>query len=90
MVPTNPAPPHCQRRGKVGWDLDRARRVVGPDAVSRTGFTARLDLKDLPPDTRIFYRVSFENLDALAVAVFDRCLKHTTGALLQALAEAGP
>jgi alkaline phosphatase D len=56
----------------VEWDTDEslksAKRVVGPDAVSRTGFTAKLDLKGLPPDTRIFYRVSFENLDDFSVS----------------------
>jgi alkaline phosphatase D len=39
------------------------RRLVGPDAVSRNGFTARLDLTDLPPGRRVFYRVRFENLE---------------------------
>jgi alkaline phosphatase D len=56
----------------VEWDTDEslasAKRVVGPDAVSRTGYTAKLDLKNLPPGRRIFYRVSFENLDDFAVS----------------------
>ena len=51
----------------VDWDttdsFKNPVRAVGPDAVSRTGFTAKTDLKNLPPDTRIFYRVTLENLD---------------------------
>jgi alkaline phosphatase D len=51
----------------VDWDtadsFKSATRVIGPDAVSRTGFTAKMDLRNLPADTRIFYRVTFENLD---------------------------
>jgi alkaline phosphatase D len=45
-----------------------ARRVVGPDAVTRTGFTAKTELTDLPPDQRIFYRVTFENLDDFSLS----------------------
>jgi alkaline phosphatase D len=59
-------------RMHVEWDTSdsfkSATRAVGPDAVSRTGFTAKLDLQRLPPDTRIFYRVSFENLDDFSLS----------------------
>lgn len=37
-------------------------QVVGPVARAETGFTARIDLLDLPPGERIFYRVVFEDL----------------------------
>jgi len=57
----------------VEWDttdsFKSANRVVGPDAVSRTGFTAKVDLRHLPPDTRIFYRVLFENLDDFSLSL---------------------
>ena len=43
-------------------------RVVGPDAVTRNGFTARVDLTGLPSGRRIFYRVRFENLEDFAVS----------------------
>jgi len=39
-----------------------ARRVVGPAALESTGYTARLDLRDLPAGQRIAYRVSFQDL----------------------------
>jgi alkaline phosphatase D len=39
-----------------------AGRVVGPVARASTGFTARLELLDLPAGQRIFYRVFFEDL----------------------------
>lgn len=40
-----------------------ARRVVGPDALSGSDFTARVDLRRLPAGEDVFYRVSFEDLD---------------------------
>jgi alkaline phosphatase D len=56
----------------VEWDTSesfkRPTRVVGPDAVRRTGFTARVDLRNLPADTRVFYRVTFENLDDFSLS----------------------
>ncbi len=59
-------------RMEVDWDTSdsfrNARRVIGPDAVSRNGFTARIDLQNLPADTRIFYRVAFENLDDFSLS----------------------
>jgi alkaline phosphatase D len=36
---------------------------VGPAALEDTGFTARVDLTGLPLGQRIFYRVSFQDLD---------------------------
>lgn len=59
-------------RMAVDWDTSDSfknfSRVIGPDAVSRNGFTARIDLQELPPDTRIFYRVTFENLDDFSLS----------------------
>jgi alkaline phosphatase D len=56
----------------VDWStvesMKDVRRVVGPDAVSRTGFTAKTALTGLPAGERIFYRVSFENLDDFAMS----------------------
>jgi alkaline phosphatase D len=50
----------------VEWDtsdtFQRARRVLGPHALDDTDFTARVDLTQLPPDQRIFLRVSFQSL----------------------------
>src|SRR5439155_16191861 len=39
-----------------------ARRVVGPAALEETGFTARVELTDLPAGQRIAYRVLFQDL----------------------------
>jgi alkaline phosphatase D len=39
-----------------------AGRVIGPVARAETGFTARLELLDLPRGQRIFYRILFEDL----------------------------
>lgn len=38
------------------------RRIIGPAALESSDFTARVDLRDLPPDQQIFYRVSFQDL----------------------------
>jgi alkaline phosphatase D len=38
------------------------RRIVGAHAIEATDFTARIDLPDLPPGQRIFYRVLFRSL----------------------------
>ena len=40
-----------------------ARLIQGPVALEPTDFTARIDLTGLPADQRIFYRVTFEDLD---------------------------
>jgi alkaline phosphatase D len=37
-----------------------SRRVEGPNATTRSDFTARLDLQSLPPDQTIFFRAFFE------------------------------
>jgi alkaline phosphatase D len=39
-----------------------AGRIIGPVARADTGFTARVELFDLPPGQRIFYRIVFEDL----------------------------
>ncbi|MBW4612444.1 MAG: alkaline phosphatase D family protein [Desmonostoc vinosum HA7617-LM4] len=39
------------------------QRVFGPNALENSDFTARLNLKKLPPDQQIFYRVIFQDLD---------------------------
>ncbi|HEY2411329.1 MAG TPA: PhoD-like phosphatase N-terminal domain-containing protein, partial [Pirellulaceae bacterium] len=50
----------------VEWDkTDRFRdptRVLGPAAIEATDFTGKLDLRNLPPGERIFYRVLFQDL----------------------------
>jgi len=43
--------------------MSDARSIRGPVALEPTDFTARIDLTDLPADQRIFYRVTFEDLD---------------------------
>jgi alkaline phosphatase D len=45
-----------------------ARRVVGPAALETSGFTARVELLDLPPDARISYRVLFQDLGDSSVS----------------------
>lgn len=41
----------------------RSTRVRGPHALEVSGYTARVDLTNLPADQDIFVRVSFENLE---------------------------
>jgi len=43
-----------------------ARRVIGPHALEPDDLTARIDLRDLPPDQTVFYRVLFQDLGDLA------------------------
>jgi alkaline phosphatase D len=45
--------------------FDDLRRIAGPAALETTDFTARVDLRDLPPGQRISYRVSFQDLSDL-------------------------
>ena len=58
----------CDRpaRMAVEWSTTESfkdpTRVLGPDALPASDFTARLDLSDLPPNQRIFYRVQFLDL----------------------------
>ncbi|MFN0088293.1 MAG: alkaline phosphatase D family protein [Blastocatellia bacterium] len=40
-----------------------AKRVLGPAALEATDFTARVDLTGLPAGQRIFYRVTFSDLN---------------------------
>jgi alkaline phosphatase D len=39
-----------------------ARRVLGPAALEASDFTARVDLRGLPPGQTIFYRAAFQDL----------------------------
>ncbi|MBD2297006.1 alkaline phosphatase D family protein [Anabaena sphaerica FACHB-251] len=39
------------------------QRVLGPQALESSDFTARLNLRNLPPNQQIFYRVLFQDLD---------------------------
>jgi alkaline phosphatase D len=52
----------------VDWattpSFNSAVRVPGPYALEVTGYTARVDLVELPADQDIFVRVRFQNLDA--------------------------
>jgi alkaline phosphatase D len=43
------------------------QRVIGPAALETTDFTARIDLSNLPASERIFYRVSFQDLNHIKV-----------------------
>jgi alkaline phosphatase D len=43
--------------------LRRGWRVFGPRALEDSDFTARVNLRNLPPDQQIFYRVTFQDLD---------------------------
>lgn len=53
-------------RMHVEWATNEAfrdsRTVRGPAALETSGYTAQVDLRDLPADERIFYRVRFESL----------------------------
>ncbi|WP_199320340.1 alkaline phosphatase [Leptolyngbya sp. FACHB-261] len=42
--------------------MRNARRIVGPEALDSSDFTARVDLTGLPAGQQIFYRVSFQDL----------------------------
>ncbi len=50
----------------VEWSLDRqfqqATRLLGPDALEVTDFTARQDITGLPENREVFVRVSFQSL----------------------------
>lgn len=58
----------CDRPGQmqVEWaateSFQEPHRVLGPAAIEATDFTAKLDLRGLPPGQRIFYRVQFQDL----------------------------
>src|SRR5262245_38137945 len=61
----------CDRPARmiVEWDKSEkftdSRRVPGPAAIESTDFTAKFDLRELPPGERIFYRVQFQDLGDL-------------------------
>jgi alkaline phosphatase D len=40
-----------------------SQRIIGPAAIEPSDFTARIDLADLPAEQRIFYRVTFQDLN---------------------------
>lgn len=44
--------------------FEQARVVTGPAALEHSGFTASIDLRELPPGEQIFYRVRFESLES--------------------------
>lgn len=44
-------------------EFRRARRLRGPAALPATGHTAKLDIGGLPPASRLYYRVAFEDLE---------------------------
>src|SRR5262245_41329885 len=42
--------------------FSNAKRITGPAALETSDYTARIDLSDLPPGQKIFYRVAFQDL----------------------------
>ena len=52
----------------VEWSQDetfkRARKLRGPHALDVSDFTSRIDLTRLPPDSEIFVRVTYQDLDS--------------------------
>ncbi|NNF37708.1 MAG: twin-arginine translocation signal domain-containing protein, partial [Gemmatimonadetes bacterium] len=54
-------------RMEVEWSTSdqftNARRISGPAALESTAYTAKVDLRDLPPAEQIVYRVRFESLE---------------------------
>ncbi|WP_295519356.1 alkaline phosphatase D family protein [uncultured Pseudomonas sp.] len=56
----------------VEWDTREsfasARKVIGPVTTAAQDYTARIDLRGLPADQRIFYRVRFEDVDSGALS----------------------
>jgi alkaline phosphatase D len=55
-------------RMTVEWSLDetfkRARKLRGPHALDVSDFTSRIDLAQLPADSEIFVRVTYQDLDS--------------------------
>lgn len=55
-------------RMSVEWSLDetfkRSKKIRGPHALDVTDFTSRVDLTQLPDDSDIFVRVSYQDLDS--------------------------
>src|SRR5687767_15879361 len=63
----------------VEWDLDERfrhpRTVRGPHALEDSDFTARVDLRELPPGQEVFVRVRFAGLGndrALSAPIYGR------------------
>lgn len=48
--------------------FQNSRRIIGPAAIEPTDFTARVDLNGLPAGQKIFYRVSFQDLENTKVS----------------------
>jgi alkaline phosphatase D len=52
----------------VEWSYEeqfrQTQRIVGPDALETTDFTARQDLSELEPGRNVFVRVTFQGLDS--------------------------
>jgi alkaline phosphatase D len=48
--------------------FQNVRRVQGPPATASSDFTARVDLANLPPDQKIFFRALFESQDGRTVS----------------------
>ncbi|MFC4313057.1 alkaline phosphatase D family protein [Steroidobacter flavus] len=52
----------------VEWSLDetfkRSKKIRGPHALEVTDFTSRIDLTQLPADSEVFVRVSYQDLDS--------------------------
>lgn len=52
----------------VEWSLDetfkRSKKIRGPHALEESDFTSRIDLTQLPDDSEIFVRVSYQDLDS--------------------------
>jgi alkaline phosphatase D len=44
-----------------------AKRMIGPAALEDSDFTARLELRNLPPGQQIFYKVLFQDLHDITV-----------------------
>jgi alkaline phosphatase D len=52
----------------VEWSLDetfkRSKKLRGPHALDVSDFTSRIDLTQLPADSEVFVRVSYQDLDS--------------------------
>jgi alkaline phosphatase D len=47
--------------------MKNAQKIVGPAALETSDFTAKINLRNLPADQEIFYRVTFQSLDDITV-----------------------
>ncbi len=64
-------------------DFRNTQRIYGPGALAGSDFTAKLDLRNLPAREKLFYRVSFRNLEQV-----ERFGAPVTGRLLPACEDA--